>query len=319
MTRSPSEPAGARALGLVSVVLPAHDESASLPGLVAAIESVLGGQAHEFVIVDDGSGDRTWAVIQELAARHPSVRGVRFSRNFGHQAALFAGLREARGRAVIMLDADGQHPPDLLPAMLSAWAGGAEVVQAVRESNAYTTSIRRLSSHAYYAVLRALTGLPIVPGAADFRLLSRRAADLVLGQEGPPPFFRALLPWMGLRTVFLPYHASARLGGRSSYGWRRMMGLSLEGMVGYSAIPLRLAGLAGLFLAAAAFAYLAFVLVARLGGTRVVPGWASVAGLVALLSGIQLVVLATIGEYLARVFIATLHRPPYVIAERAGD
>jgi dolichol-phosphate mannosyltransferase len=319
MTGSTSEAALPNGRKLVSVVLPAHDESASLPGLVVAIEAALGGQAHEFVIVDDGSNDSTWTVIQGLTARHPSVRGIRFSRNFGHQAALFAGLRDARGDAVVMMDADGQHPPQLIPAMLSAWTEGAEVVQAVRESNAHTTSVRRLSSRAYYAVLRGLTGLPIVPGAADFRLLSRRAADLVLDQQGPPPFFRALLPWMGLRTVFLPYHAAARIGGRSSYGWRRMMGLSLEGMVGYSAIPLRLAGLAGILLAGAAFAYLAFVLVARLGGTRVVPGWASVAGLVALLSGIQLVVLATIGEYLARVFIATLHRPPYVVAERAGD
>lgn len=304
---------------LVSVVLPAHNEAASLPVVVAAIAESLRSWPHEIVIVDDGSTDATWTVIGALRESHPSLRGLRLTRNFGHQAALLAGLREARGAAVVMMDSDGQHPAVLLPLMIERWARGVDVVQGVRRRNEQAGILRSLASRWYYALLRLLSGLPIVPGTADFRLLSRRVVDLLVRSEGPPPFFRAFLPWVGFPTEYLPFDAGTRIAGRTSYGWRRMFGLSLEGIVGYSAVPLRLAGLVGGLLAIMSFLYLAYVVTARVSGARVVPGWASVAGLVALLSGIQLMVLAVIGEYLARVFTSTLHRPSFVVLSRLDD
>jgi dolichol-phosphate mannosyltransferase len=300
----------------VSVVVPAHNEAEALPLVIPRVLRALGEAPCEIVIVDDGSRDATWAAIETLRREIPCVRGVRLSRNFGHQAALLAGLATARGEAVIMLDADGQHPPELIPELLREWSAGAEVVQAMRVENRHTSFARRRTSDAYYRFLRRISGLPLEAGTADFRLLSRHAVDTILAIPGPTPLFRALLPWLGLRTAHVAFSADERVAGATSYSWARMLELSLEGVLGYSALPLRLVGLSGVVIAGIALLYLVYVLAVRLLGGPFVAGWASVAGLVALLGGIQLVVLGALGEYLARVFIATLGRPRYVVAER---
>jgi len=305
-------------LDLISVVLPAHNEHEALPEVTQRVFAALDGWQVEVIVVDDGSGDGTWGTIESLHRADHRIQGLRLSRNFGHQSALLAGLRRARGAAVVMLDADGQHPPELIPSFLAHWQDGAEVVQGVREGNRHDRPLKRWASTAYYAVLRRLTGLPVETGSADFRLLSRVAVDHIVRLPGPPPFLRALIPWLGLRSASVPYQAERRLAGTTNYSWSRMLALSLEGVLGYSAAPLRLIGLVGVLLAGLAFTYLMYVVVVRVFSGHVVAGWASVAGLVALLGGIQLIVLGAMGEYLARVFIASLGRPHYVISEETG-
>ena len=309
---------GAMSSGLISVVMPAHDEAASLARVVERTLAALAGEEVELIVVDDGSTDGTWSEVTALAARHPEVRGLRLARNFGHQAALVAGLTAARGEAVVMLDADGQHPPELLPAFVERWRQGFAVVQGVRQASEGLGLLKRASSRLFYRLMRRLAGVPLQEGAADFRLLSRPACDAVLSAAGPAPFLRGLLPWLGLPTAYLPFAAERRLGGETSYTFRRMLRLSLDGILGFSVVPLRLASALGALVSLASFAYLAYVLAVRLTTGHAVPGWASTAGLLSLLGGIQLLTLGILGEYLGRVFTASLSRPLYVVAEKVG-
>ncbi len=303
---------------LISVVMPAHDEAQALARVVERVLAALAGEEVEVIVVDDGSSDGTWAEIGRLAARLPAVSGLRLSRNFGHQAALVAGLEAARGEAVLMLDADGQHPPELLPAFLARWRQGFAVVQGVRQKGAGEGLFKRATSRLFYRLLQRLAGVPLREGAADFRLLSRAARDAVLRAAGPAPFLRGLLPWLGLPTAYLPFAAEERLGGTPSYTLRRMVRLSLDGILGFSVVPLRLASALGALVSLASFAYLAYVITVRLATGFAVPGWASTAGLLSLLGGIQLLTLGILGEYLGRIFTAGLSRPLYVVAEKVG-
>jgi polyisoprenyl-phosphate glycosyltransferase len=311
----PDLPAGE----LVSVVLPARNEAASLAAVVGRVLAALAGWRSEVIVVDDGSGDGTWEQVVRLHADHPEVRGVRLSRNFGQQAALVAGLEAARGSAVLTLDADGQHPPELIPALLAGWREGAAVVQGIRLDTAGAGLLKRRTSRLFYRLLSLLAGVGIEPGSSDFRLLSRPALEVVLASAGPRPFLRALVPWLGLETRKVPFTAPARIGGRSSYGLRRMLRLSLDGVLGFSVVPLRLAVGVGAVVSLFSFLYLVYVVVVRLATGQAVPGWASTAGLLSLLGGIQLVTLGILGEYLGRVFVSSLGRPRFVVRERIGE
>jgi polyisoprenyl-phosphate glycosyltransferase len=301
----------------VSVVLPAYNEAAGLAAVVERVLSALGAWSYEIIIVDDGSIDDTWQVIESLASAHPGVWGIRFTRNFGQQAALLAGLSAARGRVAITMDSDGQHPPELLPRFLDAWQSGAEVVQGLRRSTEKAGPFKRASSRVYYRVMNALAGVEILPGSTDFRLLSRVALEQVLASCGPLLFLRGLIPWLGLETTFVEFRAGRRLAGRSSYTFGRMLRLSIEGLLGFSIVPLRLAIGAGLIVSALAFLYLIYVVVVRLASGYWVPGWASVAGLLSLLGGIQLLTLGVLGEYIGRLFTANLQRPRYVVRQQS--
>lgn len=301
---------------LVSVVIPAFNEEASLERTLGAVRSALTDYDHEIWVVDDGSLDGTWQLLRRLQRSVPRLRGVRLARNFGHQAALLAGLAACRGEVIVMLDADGQHPPELVVEFLGRWREGADVVQGERRRTADTGWFKRLSSSVYYQLLSLLAGIEIRPGTSDFRLLSRRACDAVLASAGPRPFLRGLLPWLGLPTVFVAYDAPARRAGRSSYGLARMVRLSLDGILGFSVVPLRLAIGAGLAISALSFGYLVYVVLIRLFSGDAVPGWASTAGLLSLLGGIQIFTLGVVGEYLGRLFSAQLGRPLYVLSER---
>lgn len=302
----------------VSVVLPAHDEEQSLPTVVRRVAAALEGWRHEIIVVDDGSTDRTWQVIGELSQLHPGVVGIRFTRNFGHQSAILAGLAAARGDAVVMMDADGQHPPEVIPAFLERWRDGALVVQGLRRGRTDEPYGKLLGSRLYYRVFTALAGVKVPQGAADFRLLARPVLDSVLGSAGPLLFLRGLVPWLGYRTDYVPFEVERRVAGTTSYDLRRMLRLSLDGLLGFSVIPLRAAIVLGLTISALAFAYLIYIVVIRMSSGAVVPGWASTAGLLALLGGIQLLTLGVLGEYVGRLFISSLHRPHFVVAEQVG-
>lgn len=298
----------------LSVVLPAYNEQDALPIVVRAIVSCLAPWSHEIIVVDDGSSDGTWRTVERLKAEH-GVRGIRFTRNFGHQAAILAGLAAARGEAVIMMDADGQHPADLLPAFVERWKSGNLVVQGVRRHNEGAGAFKRWTSTAFYRIIRLLAGVDIHNGSADFRLLARPVLEQVLASTGPLLFLRGLIPWLGYETAHVPFDASRRIAGKTSYTLGRMVRLSIDGLLGFSIIPLRLAIALGFLISGASFLYLAYIVVIRLTAGNVVPGWASMTGLLSLLGGIQLVTLGVLGEYVGRLFLSTLRRPSYVIRD----
>ena len=249
---------------------------------VDAIRSALEGSLLEIIVIDDGSTDGTWAVIEGLRAKY-GVRGIQFTRNFGHQSAILAGLLAARGQAVVTMDADGQHPAALLPVFVENWRRGYLVVQAVRTRNATGSWYKRWTSNLFYRFMRSLAGVDIHSGSADFRLLDRSVVKQVLASSGPLLFMRGLIPWLGYRTSFVPFEAGRRIAGETSYTARRMLRLSLDGLLSFSIIPLRLAIALGFVISGASFLYLVYILVIRFSAGNVVPGWASMTGLLSLL------------------------------------
>jgi dolichol-phosphate mannosyltransferase len=302
---------------LISVVMPAHNEESALPQVVPAVIAAASGYDLEILIVDDGSSDGTWRTIQTLRSRHPEVRGLRFTRNFGHQAAILAGLLAARGDAVIVMDADGQHPPALIGEFLQQWSDGYQVVQALRAPDT-TWTLKGATSRMFYRVLHAMSGVDVPMGSADFRLLGRPVVDAVLKSAGPLLFLRGLVPYLGYPAAFVPFTAPPRIAGRTSYTWRKMVRFSIDGLMSFSIVPLRAAIALGLIVSLVSFLYLVYSVVIFFTVRAVVPGWASTVGMLSLLGGIQLLTLGVIGEYLGRLFLSNLNRPPFVISEHTG-
>jgi dolichol-phosphate mannosyltransferase len=301
---------------LVSIVAPAHNEEETLPAFVQKVSVELADTDHEIIIVDDGSTDRTWATILQLKDQYSNVRALRFTRNFGHQSAILAGLAEARGRAIIMMDSDGQHPESLIPELLSQWSKGYDVVQAVRTKTEDEGFLKRVSSNLFYRILVKLSGVNVPHGSADFRLLSRTVVDTVVHSAGSQLFLRGLIPWMGFPTVYVPFEAARRVAGRSSYTWKRMIRLSIDGLMTFSIIPLRISIALGISISALSFLYLVYIVVIWATSSQVVHGWASMTGLLSLLGGIQLLTIGVVGEYLGRLFISNLNRPHFVVKEQ---
>ena len=300
---------------LVSIVMPAHNEEDALPRVVPEVIRAASGYDVEVLIVDDGSTDGTWTQIQALRLVYPKVQGLRFTRNFGHQAAILAGLISARGEAVIVMDSDGQHPPALIATFLDRWRAGCQVVQAIRAPER-NWSFKGLASRLFYRVLHGLSGVDVPTGSADFRLLGRPVVDAVLQSAGPLLFLRGLVPYLGYDAAFVPFNAPPRVAGRTSYTWRKMVRLSLDGLMSFSIVPLRLAIALGLLISIVSFLYLVYSVVIWFTARGVVPGWASTVGMLSLLGGIQLLTIGVIGEYLGRLFLSNLNRPAFVISER---
>jgi glycosyltransferase involved in cell wall biosynthesis len=302
----------------ISIVLPAHNEAANIAPIAAAVARAMGSTSHEIIFVDDGSSDGTLTAIRAAAA-NPAVRYVAFTRNFGHQAALRAGLRHARGRAVIVMDADFEHPPELIPQLIAAWRGGAKIV-ATRRDDADTVSAgKRLSSRLYYRVLDSIGDVRIEPGSADYMLLDRAVVDTVNAIEDQEIFLRGLVRWLGYPLVTIPYTRGTRQHGASKYSLRRMVELALTGIAAHSVRPLRFAIWLALGFAALGFVFVIYALVSFLFVQHTVAGWSSIVAVIAILGAAQLLVLGIIGEYVGRILRETRKRPSYVVAETEAD
>lgn len=300
---------------LLSVVSPCFNEESVIELFHRELALVLDGLPDldaEIVLVDDGSRDRTLAVLDRLAAVDPRVRPVALSRNFGHQIALSAGLDAARGDLVVLMDSDLQHPPDLLPAMLQAVRGGADIVSTVRRTTA-APWLQRLTSRAFYWVLNRLSEVPIEPAAADFCLLTARVRDQLVAMPERHRLLRGMIAWVGFARTFLPFDAPPRAAGKTKYSWRKRMALAVDGILGFSTAPMRLAIWVGLWVAGLGALYLLYVLGKALWTGDVVTGWPSLISVTLILGGLQIVFIGVIGAYLGRVFEQAKGRPLYVL------
>ena len=315
-------PAPARAAGHepeLSVVVPMYNEQTNVDAFIEAVTAALvaAGLDHELVLVDDGSSDGTWAAIQSASGARASVRGVSLSRNFGHQGALLAGLNHARGRAVITMDGDLQHPPETLPELVAAWRDGYKVVNTRRLDSDDTSFFKRLTSRGFYWLFSRLTGVKMEAGASDFRLLDRDAVQALIRLGDADPFIRGLVSWLGFRTRTIPYQARRRHSGVPKFTLKKMLRLSTGAMLSFSAFPLRLGITVGFFTSALAFVELCYIIVTYLRG-HVVPGWASLMTVMSVMFAVLFVLLGIIGTYLAKVYEILKRRPRFVVGDRAG-
>lgn len=307
-----------RKLELLSVVAPVFDEEGTVLEFHRRVSAALDGLAYELIVVDDGSGDRTPELLAEIAARDDRVRVITLSRNFGHQAALTAGLDHARGDATVMLDADLQDPPELIPTMLDHWRMGSDVVYAVRRLRDGETRVKLATARWFYRLFGRLAKLDLEHNSGDFRLLDRRALDALCSMRERARFLRGMTVWVGFTQTSVAYDRDARHAGETKYTLRRMLRFSLDAISSFSNLPLQAATVLGFIFSAVAFCAIPIAIGFRIAG-QFVPGVTTLLLVVLLLGGIQLITVGIIGEYLGRVYDEVKRRPLYVVRDRAGD
>lgn len=301
----------------LTVVVPLFNEESVLPLFHARLESVLAHIRHdwEIIYIDDGSTDQSPAILQQLKAANARVGVARFTRNFGKEEAMTAGLTLAGGDAVILIDADLQDPPELIPAMLDAWLAGADVVNMRRLQRNGESWLKKATAHAFYRVINRLSEVPVPEDVGDFRLLSRRAVDALNQLEERNRFMKGLFAWIGYRTVTLDYNRDARVAGKSKWQYWRLWNFALEGITGFSVAPLKIATYLGSACAGITFLYAAYFLLKTLLVGESVRGFPTLIVTVMILGGLQLMAIGIIGEYLGRLFIESKRRPLYLLEE----
>jgi len=303
-----------------SIVLPAHNEAANVAPMIAALREVMAPLGRfEIVYVDDGSNDGTLDALRAAAA-DPAVRYVSFTRNFGHEAALRAGLRYAQGRAVIVIDADLEQPPGLIPDLAKEWRAGFKIVTARRIGYESTVPwFKRVTSRLYYRLLDALGDVHIEPGSANYMLLDRVVVDAVNRIEDQDLFLRGVVRWLGYPLASVPFRQSLRRHGITKYSLRRMVELAVTGIAVHSVRPLRFAIWLALGFAAVGASFVVYSIVSFFFVQHTVAGWTSIMAAIAILGAAQLLVLGIVGEYVGRILRETRKRPSYVVAETEAE
>lgn len=300
---------------LISVVIPLYKEAASLRPLLAGVTTALAktGSPFELIVVDDGSPDETWQILSEEAKTLPTLHGLRLSRNFGKELALCAGLERARGDAVIVMDGDGQHPPELLPEMVRLWqTSGVDIVEAVKSKRGPESFTQRFGAFLFYVFLSKLAGVNL-KGVSDFKLMSRRALDAWLQMEERNVFFRGMTAWLGFARVQIPFEVPVRAAGETGWSFPTRFKLALTGLSAFSWLPLQFVTLAGLVFFVFSVLFGIYTLALQLAG-RSVSGFATVILLLLIIGSLLMLSLGIIGEYLARIYEEVKRRPRYVIA-----
>lgn len=284
--------------------------------LIDVLPSV--NMSWEIILVDDGSQDNTWTEIMSLCKTDTGIRGVRLSRNFGHQYALFAGLSQARGEAVITMDADLQHTPQTIPLLVDEWQKGNKIVHTVRLDPKNLSFLKKVTSKLFYKIFSFLSGVRVDPGMADFRLLDRQVVDEILQLKESRLFLRGLVQWVGYPNSKIEFQCGDRFAGKTKYNFYRMLKFAWSGITSFSVIPLRLSILLGLVSSLFACYQLADTLYIKLFTNIAPPGWASLSGVMSLLFGILFILIGILGEYIARIHEEVRSRPRFVISDRIG-
>ncbi|MBC7203214.1 MAG: glycosyltransferase family 2 protein [Pusillimonas sp.] len=302
---------------LLSVVVPVYNERQGLPALYDRINAVLGALTieSELVLVDDGSTDGSDDWIAELAQRAPNVRAVRLSRNFGKEAALTAGIDHANGDAVIILDADLQDPPELIPQMLQAWYAGSDVVTMKRRSRSGESFAKKASAHYFYRLLNRISETSIPEDTGDFRLMSRKAVDALEKLPERNRYMKGLFAWIGLPTTVIEYDRASREAGESQWNYLSLLRLAFEGITSFSIAPLRIATLAGVTTALIGLLFAGWIIVKTLVLGEPTPGYPSLIALITFLGGVQLISIGLLGEYMGKTYFETKQRPVYLVRD----
>ncbi|MEO6360851.1 MAG: glycosyltransferase family 2 protein [Sphingomicrobium sp.] len=308
-------------MSALSIVIPCFNEEACIPTLHArltAAATAAVGEDYEIVLVNDGSRDGSWALMEALSARDPHLVAVNLSRNHGHQLALTAGLDLCHGATVLIIDADLQDPPELLgPMMETMRAEQADVVYGVRKSRAGETAFKRATAHGFYRLLSRATEVDIPLDAGDFRLMSRRALDALLAMPEQARFIRGMVAWIGFRQVPFAYDRAERHAGTTKYPFGKMVRFALDALTGFSSAPLKLASHAGLLLSLGSLLIILYIAYAFVSGQSI-QGWTSLMLVVVVLGAVQMFVLALLGEYIGRLYNEAKRRPLYIVQDIAG-
>ena len=303
---------------MISVIVPVYNEEAVIPELVrrlAAAASAWG--QHEIIFIDDGSRDRTARLLTETARNNHHFRLISFSRNFGHQAAVSAGLDYARGKAVAIIDGDLQDPPEMIGDFIKKWQEGYEVVYATRATRR-EHFFKRLAYRIFYRLLSRLSNIAIPLDAGDFCLMDRQVVDAIVALPERNRFIRGLRAWAGFSTASIPYNRQERFAGEPKYTFRKLLHLALDGITGFSVMPLKLATYFGFAISLGSVLAVIWIIIRKLAWEIAVPGWASLSVVIFFIGGIQLFIMGVLGEYIGRIFIEVQHRPVYMVKTKVG-
>ena len=309
----------------VTVVVPCYNEERALPHFMPEIQRIAAQLAArqvelEILLVNDGSRDHTQSLLRDYAKQYENVRYLSFSRNFGKEAAMYAGLEHARGDYVAMMDADMQDPPSLLPQMYDLLQTGEyDSVATRRVTRKGEPPIRSFFARMFYKLINRISDADIVDGARDYRLMSRPMVDAILSMKEVNRFSKGIFGWVGFRTYWLPYENVERVAGETKWSFWKLFRYSLEGIIAFSTAPLAIASVVGLLVCLAAVAALAVVLVKTLAFGDPVAGWPSMICIILFLGGVQLLTVGIIGQYLAKTYLETKKRPIYILAEESQD
>ena len=298
---------------LLSIIVPCYNEAQNIPLLVEKLSEVLRAYHYEIILVNDGSTDQTQEIIELLSIENKNVKFISFSRNFGHQKAIKAGIDFATGDAMVTMDADLQHPAETIPKMINLWQQGYDVITAVRDSQAQPSWVKKGASKLFYWVLSKISNQKVIANSSDFRLFDKKIANELRNMPEQDLYLRGLIPWIGFKQTTLHYIESKRAFGTSKYNFKTMLLLASHGITSSSIKPLRFALSIGFLFAFLAFGYGIYAIVVMLMGLTV-SGWTSIVASIMFLSGIQLIVLGVIGEYLGKLYMAHKQRPSYIIA-----
>ncbi|MBD2871536.1 glycosyltransferase family 2 protein [Paenibacillus arenilitoris] len=303
-----------------SIIVPMFNEEEVIGFTYDRLKQVMDGtgEPYELIFVNDGSRDRTVDAVSMICEFDPNVRLIDFSRNFGHQIAISAGMDYARGAAIVVIDADLQDPPEVILRMIAKWKEGYEVVYGKRVKRKGETAFKKLSAKLFYRTLRTLTNVDIPVDTGDFRLIDRKVCDVLRGLKEKNRFIRGLVSWIGFRQTMVEYEREERYAGETKYPLKKMIAFALDGITSFSYKPLKIASYVGFALSLTSFLYLVIVVFQKLFTGSTVPGWASIVAVNLLFNGIILMLLGLIGEYIGRIYDESKNRPLYIVRGTQG-
>jgi len=302
---------------LISIVVPVYNESKNLNSAIHTIIDVFADSSYQYelILIDDGSRDNSAAIIKQLATENDQIRYVLFSRNFGKDNAISAGLARATGDAVITIDADLQHPPEMIPGMIELWEQGNEVVYTYRQNkNEHSGSFKRITSGYFYKIINNLSDLDLEDGISDYRLIDKKVVAILNSLSEEEPFFRGLVKWVGFTQKGIPYTPNARLSGETKYNTKLLAKLAVRGITSFSTRPLYLAAYLGFLFSLLSLLYVPYIVYSLYFG-HAISGWASMIATIAFFGGLQLMILGLIGLYLGKLFMQSKQRPHYIVRE----